>query len=292
MMVTSMENIMIAGIAIMVLASTGPAAAYHTAHMPASNPVNTYTIGLTDLEVFCESYGFQDSVYGGTGTPATGGGPPHGGINGLCFMSSNVDTRPMDAGGPANCRPGTYSITDPFAMDDCAFGVRSAGTFTTFHLVQVPLLPDAGNIILGSRAGNVFFTANPGGFSEGLFAGAGSDGACVSDHYSDVGGQSGGHVLAFVPTLVVFFGSVGSVPIVVLNALPGDAGTYTTVSGPCAASLSENVGGLGVFYVNPVAYSGLYLFEKAWEISLPLEPSKSLIQECYPISIGACHYYR
>ena len=241
-LVKPMKNVMIAGIALMMMAGALPATAYHMEHLEneaTESGEATYVVGLTDLEVFCESYGLTDPV---NSAPAA-----HGGTNGLCFMSSN------DGNG---CPPGTPSQTDPLPVDNCAFTVRPTGTFTTFNLVQTPLLPD----VTASRTGNVFFTANPGGNSGGLFAGAGAPGACVQDNYSDVGGQSGGHVAAFDPLVVVFLGAVGSVPVVVLNSLPGDVGTYTHVAGACAASLSDNVSGLGVFYVNPVANSGLYIF--------------------------------
>ena len=251
-----MKTTMIAGIALMMLAGTMPTTAYHVPNgaLPASaaaaaGSAHSYVVGLTDLLVLCESYGLTDPV----------NSPPvaHGGTIGLCFMSSNNGV----------CVAVTPSQTDPAPVDNCTFTVRvpppspTPTPFTTFKLVQTPSLPDVGPTAgLGSRTGNVYFTANPGGNAGGLFAGAGSDGACVQDYYSDIAGASGGHVGAFDPNVVVFLGAVGSVPVVVLNALPGDFGGYTDTAGACAASLSDDVGGLGVFFVNPVASSGLYIF--------------------------------
>src|ERR1051326_202164 len=159
-----MNSALVAGTALLMLAGAAPTTAYHQAGAGGSlTTMESYVVGVADLGPPCESYGLND--------PVNRAPTPHGGIDGLCYMSSNT----------GSCPPGAPTQTDPVPVDDCTFSFRPAGTFTTFNLAQSPGLPD----LTGTRTGAVYFMAHAGG-PGGLSSGADRDGACVSDNFSDI----------------------------------------------------------------------------------------------------------
>src|ERR1041385_3453329 len=103
-----MKPMLFAGIALM-MAGALPTTGYHfEGHGETSEA--TYTIGATEPAIVCESYGMTDPVNGGLFA--------HGGVNGMCYMSTNVGV----------CTPGIPTPLAPIPADNCSHVARPVGT--------------------------------------------------------------------------------------------------------------------------------------------------------------------